>query len=1006
MVLLVLAMAPGCGSGSSSSGSAPGPGPSSGAPNGDPAGSFSATTRIYQHEVRLGLMQRTAQGWVPLAGGSPLPAAPAREEIRASHLDPGRSRLGQFVLGSALNPAPFGFYQLEGLAPPYRAYTPETATLQGQEAPAWPMRSVNSHASLMTFDFLQDPGGDPAVADLTFRITTPDASPKAIGSQNFLLLLATQVLELRIEGHYFNPPDGFPYYGIRQLYVVYSINGQELFRTVPQAAGAEIGLGMYLESPQSGNYTIATARNGQPVWQESYVQRALRFDPPLQPLEAAPGQNVTIATHLGWDDGDAAMGSRHPLWNVTIRNAEGSVVGVKSGNSADITAQWDPSELVLARGRGEAPARRLRLAPQGTSARSGADFTYTVNASADSYPDPLNLSLPEYYGHGARYAITEGPPAAGRGVNITEVRVEPSSFDPQAGENATLQAHVVMNGFEAPVLTWTAAVRHQEDPEDAPIIRLLEGAAAVNGTGSSTWFADIDHPWDGKDSRGQPLEEGDYRVDLRVQACEGSTMPPVARANLASLKEFCGARAGEEIRLQQGEWCLLAQSPGNFTTRSNPVLEVFDAVTSTKLATGSSADVVAKQGRSQEELKLLGRVYSGPQNVLIGSKVIIQARNLKFASTPPDHVTVVLKSKVSNKEITRTLIQQVPGKPSYKTQEPVTLDSDFILQDHLPAKTTYGSASAAARPAISNRPIAAFNAIMNTTVVPLYGSAKALGEVDYEKKVELANVLPPSFKRDDYRREESNFRAFGFEAVELSIKESKQPPQAQLKVKHRADVFFGQCHGSHGTAAMQLQTSKDEETVLSPLFLTREDISNPDGRLRTLMLNSCGVLDLHDYNNFYLGDPRSDLGSHNVTAGVEARFSPGEQWWSATGNGKTVLLGYNALGARVTGAVVSNYFTKLTQLNSSWDAKVLQQYSWMAANFDTAAIGDMYLHNACAWDDTYYYYIPFKRKSYREPVRIRPGSARGVYRILLSRRNEQLQDWTDKPPFAEQIFIR
>lgn len=188
--------------------------------------------------------------------------------------------------------------------------------------------------------------------------------------------------------------------------------------------------------------------------------------------------------------------------------------------------------------------------------------------------------------------------------------------------------------------------------------------------------------------------------------------------------------------------------------------------------------------------------------------------------------------------------------------------------------------------------------------------------------------------------------------------------------------------------------------------------------LKTLALTSCNVLDVYDYNNIRVGPLRA----RNRISGndpVSKRTAPGINWWLASRynagqNDGPILLGYNYPVQVIKIAdVMQGYQAQLRQLRlSGVDEQFLQQYAWLKANavirFRSRSGSP---RNACAWDESFYYYISYtdpsspQLKYVRIPVSRIPNLNGSPSTGAVASPLQSDQTLNGLPPFAEEFQI-
>ncbi|MEW6284276.1 MAG: hypothetical protein AB1758_37020 [Candidatus Eremiobacterota bacterium] len=260
-----------------------------------------------------------------------------------------------------------------------------------------------------------------------------------------------------------------------------------------------------------------------------------------------------------------------------------------------------------------------------------------------------------------------------------------------------------------------------------------------------------------------------------------------------------------------------------------------------------------------------------------------------------------------------------------------------------------------------------------------------------------------------------NLRSFGFEAMKVRLDPSRNstlldPLEATVKVRHPAMFALLAAHG--GEAPGDTNPSRAVVVVPGKVIDPERDLTLEDtASLKTLIFSSCNVLDLHDYNsNVFAPDVPLD----RRVAYPGSASGPGQLWRRITGNGNTILLGYNypvnaaaarlvAASSRPDGSTPSRYAEELVRLSGLVPPEELQQIAWISANLKVAREGGEgglteNALNACAWDRNFYYYIAYApgrtyRARFDEPRRVR-----GVYKIPLDNDGDNREILPTVPP--------
>ena len=270
-----------------------------------------------------------------------------------------------------------------------------------------------------------------------------------------------------------------------------------------------------------------------------------------------------------------------------------------------------------------------------------------------------------------------------------------------------------------------------------------------------------------------------------------------------------------------------------------------------------------------------------------------------------------------------------------------------------------------------------------------------------------------------------NLAAMGFEPVEVKLTAgdaeiaSGTLPEikAVLKASRAPDIVFWNFHGTHVGSLLpseEIDRRSDFPDKLSltidPGDLVKPGESNNLSRVRVLGLLACEALDVNNYNEIF-PETLLNASGQEVVATAQQRYYGGEIWDKATGNGNTVLLGYNGpVPKRYIQTVMESYADELDRLSGAVGegtgqipASELEAMAWMSANetiarqeIDDGDLRRLYFQ-ASAITGMGYYYFPFEyatdpiSEGFRTPM---PPEFPGlVYRVDRAKWNEQPAGW-------------
>lgn len=244
-----------------------------------------------------------------------------------------------------------------------------------------------------------------------------------------------------------------------------------------------------------------------------------------------------------------------------------------------------------------------------------------------------------------------------------------------------------------------------------------------------------------------------------------------------------------------------------------------------------------------------------------------------------------------------------------------------------------------------------------------YGSnLRRLGLLEYltsaESKNEKRSIAPGSAFAN-----KQNFAKLSFEDVDFSFQDPRATNlsdslEATVKTKNRVGLIYAVVHGGQD-GGLQLSEFRSSGIWSNVDFFPSEINASDVVGLKTLILASCGALNVHDYNN-QMTSPQTPLAN---------RTDGGLKWWNNTrwdsgDSGAppdpkkgTLLLGYNVTVDKFwTTQARRNYKDSMIALKASGitDSE-LQQFAWLTANLNMGGQGVF----ACALDEHYYYYISY-----------------------------------------------
>lgn len=549
-----------------------------------------------------------------------------------------------------------------------------------------------------------------------------------------------------------------------------------------------------------------------------------------------------------------------------------------------------------------------------------------------------------------------------KSVEVTSLSA--TDFD---GQSTTLSFDLVPKDITSPDISWTVDVL-----KEGAVVFQFPISPGENGPGVATDIADggkhVELVWDAKDSSGT-LVEGDVDYEVHATACETST----------------GGGSGGGSNCVTGDGSLMASIAGQL------ILEVV----ADNAVIGSSEDTDSPKPEGIDRLQKIFHYNRSGQS----SSWTVRARSVVFDSsvTPVPPLKVAVEGTVSNTTLNLELKREGTTNTFSATRNDIL--SQVVRQNV--SGTAYTAADGFSAGINSDGSVAdrIFSAIGNLGVLPVYPTPR-MGVGRYNQG--LASGRP----RDEYVKiTTDNLKDFGFEPVRVTVDpaqnpglQTNQPVKAVVKVRNPAKLVALTLHGDH--EGKLSTTSAIRQTVLSPDVLSSEDVAS----VKTLILASCNVLDLHDYNNNYVNQPNLDPTRTSAQDPVSLRFSPGKLWWSATRRNQTTLLGYSfpVVGAAANAGTL-NYFTELNRLNGVVSSDRLEVYAWLSAHrkiFPQLKNSFPQVLTACAWDSNSYYFISYSHKvvqATEQDIFREKRALVGVYRIPLSSGDNTVTNFQSPP---------
>jgi hypothetical protein len=440
-------------------------------------------------------------------------------------------------------------------------------------------------------------------------------------------------------------------------------------------------------------------------------------------------------------------------------------------------------------------------------------------------------------------------------------------------------------------------------------------------------------------------KSSDIPADLEPQELKVEIVPTYCRRTAVDIQVLAQGTPGTEC----GPGATLE---GTVAFGRSPRLEI--------VAPAGSEQILATSADNATDLNDAGVSRLSRVNKL--DRWRVRLKGLQFEGDPPPRLSVRLEGQVSRQS---------------QTVELSDGDGDGVYEVTLPATSSFIEADVDANdyahydiPGLqdSTRVLStALDGFVTAGMGLAYGpGARRLGTLSYLDKAE-PQVPNRSVPENFALGSRTNFTKLGFEDVKATFAASGPNPElvATIKTQNRAARVHCMVHGGDDAGIQLTRIGTGGAWEPDIFFPSGLVVAGDLSHLRTLMLTSCNVLDVYDYNNKRVNWPGA-RGRTSPEDPISIRSDPGKKWWNATRQGSTVLLGYNFPVLRVEASLaVQEYFTMLKQMTGVPEAK-RQQYAWLRANERL----EFSCLNACAWDSDFYYYISFDRYSTESKPRI------------------------------------
>ncbi|MBX3110306.1 MAG: hypothetical protein KF743_14085 [Fimbriimonadaceae bacterium] len=720
----------------------------------------------------------------------------------------------------------------------------------------------------------------------------------------------------------------------------------------------------------------STSSGGNPFWRESY----------LLPDGSFVNKQLTLSSF----NGDASFYRQIlldlPSAGLAILNAAATPFDLSAGQNATLNFDLVPI------GSPRPPINQWSVSvvqPNNTTNQPFYTFPVPAGAqgpgTASSITNGLRVNVP-WDGRNSAGQTVQGDFSWVVGANVTvgtgirqatlrldqfekalklNASADPSFYDPQAGGNATLSFDLEARGLGAsPSFEWNVAIKDSQDADLFVFPKVAGSEGPGDVTAQTAITRRIRLNWNGRVTNGQPAPR-----DFKWVVSATATRPV--------------AGGGGDVKTASAE-----------VPNSPPELKVFDTALSLVEPIGSSSDTggnltQAQRNRVGAIYPFGGRARVSGVDLPPSNQWTLQAEGLDFgSSSPPAVVNCTLESLVSKQTSFVSLRRANPNQGPWEGS--FTLTNTFVKPASQLQATAFSGCDSASTTGLTG--LVFDEGMSHLPAGNPYGSPL----------LRLGSLFFPDYYSSRPNPGQAsaittqNLRCFGFEDVFVSVDSNNNPGLRKdllldIKVRNPASVAMVSAHGDVRGA---LGLGPDESNPLDR-FDPAVDLQDSDtAGLKTLILPSCKVLDLHDYNN-NRSQPAEPIAN---------RFAPGLVWRGKTGRGATVLLGYNQTVLKATAQdTLARYFVELQLLpQAAGTAEERQAMAWLAANYRSYQKKSLLSAlNACAWVGQNYYYISYEPPASApdlNPEHPTPRKVHGFFKIPLDGNGDNLTVQAAKVP--------
>lgn len=749
-----------------------------------------------------------------------------------------------------------------------------------------------------------------------------------------------------------------------------TVNGQQAVDL--SVAGAGINFYPMLRHPASGLFHCTMVKDGEVVVDESYLQRALVWQPVWPTIDRSTFEPISFSHRLVWDTGDPNVDSNSPRWRAIFPGASipppvNGTQPYQQGSEASFT--YDPEHLSIS-GRAENRASGFRLAPDGGDSYSPSQerllqareakttYLYRVEADAVSFtgsnigsPAPVDLRI---------QANASGMVPA----KIPQLYVDNAKFTPNQtspGQGSTFSADIITFFYDDPEIRWSYTLEgpDPEDPENLVIPYQTAGTQGAWQDFNPDFVLQI--PWDGNGPSGEPGPAGSYQGTLTVDVREKTTGGFQAfHQEIQSLDVIGDQAVLMEIRDGDDDGILLASSlPDSLAPPIPQEDEVVDLDGNLLAYTGDPGSLGTIIGLAAPDLR-----FSKANNVFVFKEPGINKSLTLYLKNVPDpddedHIDVTVALTASQPSGQTVRLQRVGTKNGRSTYQRKLIvgepghGSDDPTAEYVGITDFNGFGSPFTTWDWSTNDGTDADSLEFIRWGLSFGNQQLGKAYSYQKWTAEHTEGGRQLYTEDSPTNIEALRSAGFETLHAVYGDQ----DAWLRIKNRAASLYisGEGWHDHGIeldGGVFAHPATPKYAGESPGYgITHADWGDS---LRTVMVAGCSLFDIGNFNRY----PKFEPGPDN-----QALVSnPGWEWQAVLGQ-QTLMLGYNS---KAPSAAPSSYPDRNILVRYESNLALHEPpLAWLLAN---AADGDRAADDACAIQGDFYYFIKFDTDWWMVPI--------------------------------------